>query len=241
MEIDICFSPALYPLYHHPESIVVVVDVFRATTTLATAFHNGARSIRPVATVEEAEEYKKKGWLVGAERNVKRCGFADFGNSPFDYTPESVQNKDLVFTTTNGTKAITLAKDAYRVLTGAFVNLQAVAACCMACRRNVVVLASGWEDKINIEDTLFGGALAEQLTATGNYRIAGDAAHIALDLWNEHKQHLIDYIRQTEHFRRLEENHLTGSVAYCLTLNAVSSLPVLHTEGKILLLKNFNT
>lgn len=97
MKIDVCFSPALYPVYHNPEAIVVVVDVFRATTTMAAAFSNGVRSIRPVATVEEAEAYKAKGWLVGAERNVKRCGFADFGNSPFDYTAEKVSGKDIVF------------------------------------------------------------------------------------------------------------------------------------------------
>ncbi|MDR1556293.1 MAG: 2-phosphosulfolactate phosphatase [Tannerellaceae bacterium] len=226
--IDVCFSPALYPLYHHPERIVVVVDVFRATTTMATAFHNGVRSIRPVATVEEAGRYKESGWLVGAERNVKRCDFADFGNSPFDYTAEKVGGKDLVFTTTNGTKALTLAREASGVLTGAFINLQAVASYCMERRRDVVVLASGWEDKINVEDTLFGGALTEVLTATGNYRMAGDAALIARDMWNEHRGHLASYIRQTEHFHRLEANRLADSVAYCLTLNAVSSLPLLH-------------
>ena len=117
MKIDVCFSPALYPVYHNPEAIVVVVDVFRATTTMAAAFSNGVRSIRPVATVEEAEAYKAKGWLVGAERNVKRCGFADFGNSPFDYTAEKVSGKDIVFTTNNGTRAITISKSAFRVIT----------------------------------------------------------------------------------------------------------------------------
>ena len=163
MKIDVCFSPALYPVYHNPEAIVVVVDVFRATTTMAAAFSNGVRSIRPVATVEEAEAYKAKGWLVGAERNVKRCGFADFGNSPFDYTAEKVSGKDIVFTTTNGTRAITIAKSAFRVITGAFINLQAVAGYCVCHKRDVVVLCSGWQDKVNIEDTLFGGALTDAL------------------------------------------------------------------------------
>ena len=106
LQVDVCFSPALYPVYHHPETIVVVVDIFRATTTMVTAFERGVRSIRPVATVEEAEAYKQAGWLVGAERNVKRCPFADFGNSPFDYTADKVAGKDIVFTTTNGTRAI---------------------------------------------------------------------------------------------------------------------------------------
>lgn len=94
MKIDVCFSPALYPVYHNPEAIVVVVDVFRATTTMAAAFSNGVRSIRPVATVEEAEAYKAKaGWSGGTE--CEAMWFADFGNSPFDYTAEKVSGKIL--------------------------------------------------------------------------------------------------------------------------------------------------
>ena len=95
-KIEICFSPALYPAYHNPESVVVVVDIFRATTTMVTAFSNGVSSIRPVASVEEAEAYKRQGWLVGAERNVKRCAFADFGNSPFDYPAEKVAGSGML-------------------------------------------------------------------------------------------------------------------------------------------------
>ena len=154
LQVDVCFSPALYPVYHHPEAIVVVVDIFRATTTMVTAFERGVRSIRPVATVEEAEAYKQAGWLVGAERNVKRCPFADFGNSPFDYTADKVAGKDIVFTTTNGTRAITIARAAFRVVIGAFLNLQGVADYCRCHQRNVVVLCSGWQDKVNVEDTL---------------------------------------------------------------------------------------
>jgi 2-phosphosulfolactate phosphatase len=236
MEIDVCFSPALYPLYHRPEAIVVVADIFRATTTMAAAFHAGARSIRPVATVDEARKYKEAGWLVGAERNVKRCDFADFGNSPFDYTAEKVKGQDIAFTTTNGTKAIALAQDAYRVLAGAFVNLRAVAAYCMERQKDVIALAAGWEDRVNIEDTLFGGALADVLTSGGGYRPAGDAARIARDLWDEHKGHLEAYIRQSEHYLRLEANRLNDSIPYCLTLNSLSALPVLHTEGGTLIL-----
>lgn len=82
MKIDVCFSPALYPVYHNPEAIVVVVDVFRATTTMAAAFSNGVRSIRPVATVEEAEAYKAKGWLVGAGTECEAMWFCRFRKFP---------------------------------------------------------------------------------------------------------------------------------------------------------------
>lgn len=237
MKIDVCFSPALYPVYHDPEAIVVVVDVFRATTTMAAAFRNGVRSIRPVATVEEAKTYKEKGWLVGAERNVKRCDFADFGNSPFDYTPEKVAGKDVVFTTTNGTKAITIARSAYRVITGAFINLQSVADYCLSHQRNVVVLCSGWQDKVNIEDTLFGGALVDVLIATNQYEPASDAAMIARDMWTNNKDNLLDYLVLTDHFARLKANHLEDAVPYCLTLNTAPVVPDLTVEEGSLVLR----
>ena len=237
MKIDVCFSPALYPVYHNPESIVVVVDVFRATTTMAVAFKNGVSSIRPVATVEEAKEYKEKGWLVGAERNVKRCNFADFGNSPFDYTPEKVSGKDIIFTTTNGTRAITIARSAYRVVTGAFVNLQAVADYCLFYERDVVVLCSGWQDKVNIEDTLFGGALVDVLTKTGKYEPATDAAIIARDMWTNNKEELIAYLGPTDHMARLKANDLADSVPYCLTPDSVVVVPELAIERSTLVLR----
>lgn len=237
MKIDVCFSPALYPVYHNPEAVVVVVDIFRATTTMAAAFKNGVRSIRPVATVEEAMSYKEKGWLVGAERNVKRCDFADFGNSPFDYTPEKVAGKDIIFTTTNGTRAITVAKSAYRIITGAFINLQAVADYCLLHNRDVVVLCSGWQDKINIEDTLFGGALTDTLIQTGMYEPASDTAVIARDMWTNNKENLIAYLDPTDHMARLKANHLEDAVPYCLTLDSADVVPEMTIEEGILVLK----
>ncbi|MDR1402337.1 MAG: 2-phosphosulfolactate phosphatase [Tannerellaceae bacterium] len=237
MKVDVCFSPALYPAYHNPECIVVVADIFRATTTLITAFGHGACSIRPVATVEEARAYKREGWLVGAERNVKRCDFADFGNSPFDYTPERVMGKDLVFTTTNGTKAITVAREAFRVVTGGFINLQAVADYCLQYRRDVIALAAGWQDRVNIEDTLYGGALTDVLLRTGQYQPASDAARIALDMWNARKRDLRNYMEQTDHLPRLRANNLEGSADYCLTLNSAPVVPELCMENGTPLLR----
>ena len=233
MTIDVCCSPLLYPAYHSAENVVVVTDIFRATTSIVTAFRNGAKSIRPVATVQEAQDYKAKGWLVGAERNVKRCSFADFGNSPFDYSPDRVEGKEIVFTTTNGTKAVTTARGAFRLVAGAFINLEAVAAYCLAHRRDVIVLASAWEDKVNIEDTLFGGALVASL-APHSYEPASDAARIALDLWNRHCTDLKSYLQPTDHYARLLSNGLGDSIDYCLSLNTAPIVPELQLrEGTL--------
>jgi 2-phosphosulfolactate phosphatase len=232
--VDVCFSPALYPLYRREEATVVIVDVFRATTTIAAAFAAGARSIRPVATVGEAEACKAAGWLVGAERNVRRCAFADFGNSPSDYTPDRVAGRDIAFTTTNGTRAIHCALGARRIVTGAFTCLHAVARYCTAGGRDAVVLCSGWEDRINIEDTLFGGALTEALLPAG-YRPAGDAAQIALALWQDAKADLRAFVERTEHAARLRANGLNADIPRCLTPDTLTIVPVYSAERGVLL------
>lgn len=232
MKIDICFTPALYPYYsENKDKIVVVVDIFRATTTMCAALNNGAKAIIPVASIEEAQAYKEKGYLVGAERNVKRCDFADFGNSPFDYTEDKVNNKEIVFTTTNGTQAIEMANDSEILIIGAFSNIDAVANFCFGRQKDVLVLCAGWNNRFNIEDTLFGGALAARLIDKG-YASASDAVQVALSMWKEAQPDVRSYIDRTEHIKRLEANNLQDSVEYCLTEDTVNIVPVYNRETK---------
>lgn len=227
-KVEVCFSPALYKFYtvDSPDKIVVVTDIFRATTTMCAAFKNGAKAILPVASIDEAKDYKAKGYKVGAERNVKRCDFADFGNAPTDYTKEKVEGQEIVFTTTNGTQAIDTASDANCLLVGAFSNLNAVADYCIAQNKDVMILCSGWENRFNIEDSLFGGALADVLITRGNYKSTSDATQIALSMWKEAKVSPRTYIEQSEHIKRLEANGLADSVDYCLTVDTVPLVPV---------------
>jgi 2-phosphosulfolactate phosphatase len=233
MKIDICFSPALYPYYadNNAERIIIVVDIFRATTTMCAALKNGARSIIPVASIEEAQAYKKKGFPVGAERNVRRCDFADFGNSPFDYTPEKVAGKDIVFTTTNGTQAIEAASDSHALIIGAFSNISAVTDFCIAAQKDVLVLCAGWSKRFNIEDTLYAGAIAKRLSDKG-YTYESDAVKVALAMWRDATPDLRNYINHTEHIKRLEANNLQDSVEYCLTDDLVPLVPVYDKNTK---------
>ncbi|WP_101689217.1 2-phosphosulfolactate phosphatase [Dysgonomonas massiliensis] len=226
MKIDVCFSPALYSFYTDgKDKIVVVVDIFRASTTMCTALNNGAKSIIPVASIDEAQEYKSKGYLVGAERNVKRCDFADFGNSPFDYTAEIVADKDVVFTTTNGTQAIDQASDSYCLLVGAFSNISAIADFCAEEKKDVIVLCAGWNNRFNIEDSLYGGALADLLISKG-YESSSDATTIALQMWEKAKPDIRKYMDETEHIKRLEANNLLRDAEYCLELDTVNVVPI---------------
>lgn len=232
MTVEICVSPALYPFYADSyDKVVIVVDIFRASTTMCNALKNGAKSIIPVASIDEAQAYKQKGYLVGAERNVKRCDFADFGNSPLDYTPEKVKDQDIVFTTTNGTQAIEKAAGCDCLLIGAFSNIQKIADFCLSLKKDVIVLCAGWNNRFNIEDTLFGGALAELLSEK-DYASSSDATTVALDMWKQAKPDIKKYIAKSEHIKRLEANGLLKDAAYCLELNTANIVPMYDKETK---------
>lgn len=238
MKVEVCFSPALYKYYtDSPEKIVVVTDIFRASTTMCAAFRNGAKAIIPVASIDEAKAYKEKGYKVGAERNVKRCDFADFGNAPTDYTEELVKGEEIVFTTTNGTQAINIAADdATFLLVGAFSNLNAVADFCIKQRKDVMILCAGWQNRFNIEDTLFGGALASALIENGNYSVASDATNVALSMWKEAASNPRHYVERSEHIKRLEASGLGDCVDYCLAIDTVPLVPIFDKETRKLTL-----
>lgn len=233
MTLDICPSPALYPFYRKENDTVVMVDVFRASTTICVMLNNGAAAVIPVADIDAARRYKALGYLVGAERNTRKCDFADGGNSPLDYTPEMVRGKEVVFSTTNGTQAIEAAYDCHALFVGTFANIDVVAQKCIAenCDR-VVVLCAGWNNRINIEDTLFGGAFAERLTTKTEVALQSDAVRIASELWTAAKPNPLAYVKNSEHYARLSANGLENEVAFCLRQNTVSIVPFYDTTEK---------
>lgn len=224
-KVSVCFSPALYPFYAEQDTMVVIVDIFRATTSICSAFYNGAKSVRTVASVQEAKILKSQGYLVAAERNVKKCDFADFGNSPFDFTAEKVADKEIIFTTTNGTQAVEIALDADEIIIGAFSNIESLFYYCLNSKKNVLILCSGWNNRFCIEDTLFAAALTEKLLATNQFEYKSDAVKVTLDLWSVAKKNLKTYICDSEHYGRLKNNGLENSVDYCLTENTTPLVP----------------
>jgi len=232
MIVDIAPSPALYPYYRQDNDTVIVVDIFRASTTMCRMLHNGATAIIPVAEIEEAMRFKSDGYLVGAERHTRKCDFADFGNSPFDYTPERVAGREVVFTTTNGTMAIREGANAQELLIGSFSNIGALCRYCIEHAERIVVLCAGWNNRINLEDTIFGGALLERLSACGKVTIGSDAARVAQLLWLEAKADPMGFLMESEHYGRLIANGAEGDAAYCLSSDTVEIVPIYNRMDK---------
>ena len=229
-KIEVCFSPALYPYYENPEAIVIVTDILRASSAICTAFMNGVDRIIPVKTLEEAKEWKSKGYKVAAERDGLVKDFADFGNSPFNFTPERVQSQHIVYSTTNGTQAVQLASSGHKVLIGAFLNISALCDYSTASARDVIVLCAGWKNKFNLEDTLFAGAVTEKLLQNGNFETVCDSAIASQDLWNIAKTDLLRYVDKSAQRHRLKKNGLDDVIEYCLTADLTRIIPVLKND-----------
>ncbi len=231
ISLSLCPSPALYSYYKTDSEAytVVIVDIFRAGTTITTALMNGAVGIVPIAGIEEAEAYARNGYLVGGERGTKRLPFARFGNAPEEYTREAVDGKTIVLSTTNGTRAADIASGASHVIIGAFINLDAVARYCIARHLPVMVLASGWQNRMSTEDCLFAGALAATIVRLGEAVECEDGAAAYYELWRSYDTHekLTAYLSGRDHYGRLRANSLEKSVPYCTSLNLTDIVPEL--------------
>ncbi|MBK8808355.1 MAG: 2-phosphosulfolactate phosphatase [Bacteroidales bacterium] len=232
--VEVCLSPAIFEYHKKNDSVVVVVDVLRATTSICEAFRNGIKSIIPVATESLASDYKNKGFIVAAERNGIPLEFADFGNSPFNFSQNNVKGKVVVFTTTNGTKTIQLASSCLHVLIGSFINYSALCNLLLALDKDVIILCAGWKNRINIEDSVFAGAVVDFLLQSNKFSTICDSAIITQEMWSNNKEHLEKYIHKSAQNQRLKKNNIDDSIPYCLSLNKTDLIPV-YKNGEIVL------
>ena len=227
--LQVCLTPALFDLYADKKSIVVVVDVLRATSSMCIAFEQGVEKMIPVSTVEEALEYRNNGlnYILAAERNGIPVKSFDFGNSPQVYMNMNVEGRTVVMTTTNGTKSINIAKKDHDVAIGSLLNLDAISKWLIAQDRDVIVFCAGWKNKFNLEDTLFAGALAEQLIASGLYDNSCDAVQASKVLWEQAKDDVYGFLKNSSHRKRLAKLDIDSDVHFCLKANQTTKIPLL--------------
>jgi len=176
-----------------------------------------------------------KGFLLAAERNGEVVEGYDFGNSPFSYTADKVAGKTVVLTTTNGTKALHLAKKAHQVVIGSFLNLQSLCEWIKLQDRNVLLLCAGWKDQFNLEDTLFAGAVVQQLRSS--FELYDDASVAAEDLYTLAKDNLRAYVGKSSHSHRMVALNIEEDVKFCLQLNICEAIPVLVGDSLVALEK----
>ena len=232
-------SPALLHLYDVNNTIVVVIDVLRATSTIATVLFNGAREIIPVDSVERCIQLGKElECITAGERDGQVAPGLQYGNSSFEYPREFIADKTLVLTTTNGTKLLhmALAKGAREIITGSFLNLSAVCDHLIAMKKNVILGCAAWKDRVNMEDTLFAGAVVSRVQE--HFQINCDSSRLAENLYNVARDDMFDFMKRNDasHYHRLINFGLERDIRHCLTPDQANILPE-YCNGKLVIQK----
>jgi 2-phosphosulfolactate phosphatase len=227
-DLEICFTPAVFEAHADKEAVVVVIDVLRATSSICTAFANGVKEIIPVATVEEARELKGRGYLLAAERDGFVLDFADFGNSPYNFTTDKVRGKSVAYSTTNGTGIMKRAAECHDVVIGSYLNFSALCRWIEEQDRKVVIVCAGWKTRFSLEDAVCSGAMAERLLQGGRFSTQCDSVHAATDLWKAAKEDLMGYIEKAAQRSRLRDKGLDDCLEYCHTFDVTDVIPILR-------------
>lgn len=209
--------------------VAIIVDTLRATTTIATALEAGCLEVIPVLTPEEAIEMRERlgddRVLLGGERGAVKIPGFDLGNSPLEYTPEVVQGKRIIITTTNGTRAIKRAAMARLPLLAALVNAPAAAAAAAEAGGDVTILCAGTKDRFSLEDFLTAGLLVSELQKRADY-ILRDGAWAARELYCLYQDHLPQVLKNSLHGRQLLELGFEADLDYSTQIGLLTAVPV---------------
>ena len=234
-KLEVCLSPALLHLYDTNNCNVVIIDIFRATSTITAALHNGAACVIPVASVEECIVIGNQtpNSITAGERDGKVATGLAYGNSPFEYPADFINGKTLVLTTTNGTKLLHMVKGASNIIIGSFLNLDAVIDFLKKDDKPVILGCAAWKDRFNLEDTLFAGAVANALQQ--DFTINCDSARAAIHLHEASKGEYLAFLKNSSHYNRLSGYGLIKDLEYCTSTNLHPIVPILQGDQLVAL------
>ena len=235
--IETCFSPSMLHLYSIENKIVVIIDIFRATSTIAAALHNGAKEIIPIDSVQKCIDMgiENPAAITAGERDGKVAPGLQHGNSPLEYPSEFIKDKTLLLTTTNGTRLLYMCTKADEIITGSFLNLEAVCQYLISQKKDVLLACASWKDRYNLEDSLFAGAVYSQVKK--HFNMNCDSTRAAHHLYSLAKNDLYSFIQDSAHFIRLSAFNLQYDMEYCCKINEHNVL-VKFVDGKLVVCKD---
>lgn len=235
MKLDLLFLPSEVTDSQLENKLVIVIDVLRASSTIATALHNGAKDIIPAESQESATRLmqdigRKYVLLCGERRGVKIEGF-DLGNSPFEYTDSQIRDKTLIFSSTNGSRAIVKAASASQVIIGCFLNLNFVLDyACQTQFEEVALLCSGKEERFSLEDSVCAGMMVSQLKEkTKDHIELSDSAWAGFHIYNQYNRDILKMLTLSSHGKYLIGLGFHEDLAFCSQVDSLPIVPVLET------------
>jgi len=234
MKIDIAFLPKDASGINLSSTVCIVLDIFRATTSIVTSIANGCKAMIPAVSIEDAQALagqRNSALFAGERQSIKIDGY-DFGNSPFDFSQEKVKDQHIIITTTNGTIAIKAATGAYRTLIGSFLNAEAVCEQAEEYGKDILIICAGTDGLFSLEDTLCAGLLVQLLTKKGQ-GVMTDSAQGALLMYHAVKDKLVETAVNSRNGKRLCELDRMDDILYCFQRDLLTIVPE-YSNGMIL-------
>jgi 2-phosphosulfolactate phosphatase len=221
--LTVCYLPSQWRSFDFSSSACAVIDVIRATSTIAAALASGASGITPVASVAEAEQLKARHpvALLAGERHGQALPGFDLGNSPRDVTPERVGGRPIILTTTNGTQALAACRGARAVVTASLLNLAATAAKLRELGPPWTILCAGYEGDFGLDDAIVAGALAEALGEPDPF----------VALYRSVRSDLATVLLKSSAGQELVKIGLEGDIPFCAELDRFSVVPMMSNDG----------
>lgn len=231
MQVFIYHTPELTPVHTLPDC-AVVIDVLRATTTIATALNAGAEAVQTFSDLKTlmqvSDTWQPEKRLRAGERGGAKVEGCDLGNSPLDCTPDLMKGRRLFISTTNGTRALQRVEESPIVITAAMINRQAAVNYLLYRQPDTVwIVGSGWEGGYSLEDTACGGAIANALQEqSGQMAIGNDEVIASIALYRQWQNDLLGMFHSCSHGQRLLRLHCQEDLKYCANIDSLDVLPI---------------
>lgn len=241
---EVFFTPAQVDELYLRNKNAIVVDVLRASTTIATALFHGAKEIIPVATVESAVKVSGSLFgdvtLRGGERNGKVIEGFNLGNSPREYTEEAVKGKTIIYTTTNGSAAMVKGRYAKNLVIAGFTNLSKVVAFLKGLKEDFVIVCAGKQNDFSLEDAVCAGMVLSKLGKSFRNSALDDSGKAAVSLFEDYGKNIVSMLQETDHGKFLIDIGFEEDLKICGKVDSIPVLPVM-TGNVIKLVKDTRT
>jgi len=231
VRVDVVFGGTTLTTSDVAGRVVAVIDVLRASSSIAIALANGARAVIPLespdAVVTRAKAFERSDVKLAGERRMLPIDGFDLGNSPLEFTREAIEGKTVLLTTTNGTPAITNTSGARDVVIASYVNYTAVLTMLRTALRggtDITLVCAGRERMFALEDAGCAGRYVSNVTKRLTGITLNDAAQACLLLDRKYGDQITKLFEASEHGRALHDAGFGADLVACA---AVDSYPVI--------------
>ncbi|MGL4990930.1 MAG: 2-phosphosulfolactate phosphatase [Sarcina sp.] len=236
MKIDVVISADHIKQEYLKEKSVVIIDVLRATSVITTALANGAKEVIPTLTVEEAFEKKKEVGersLLAGERQAKRIEGFELSNSPLEFTKDKVKDKTIILSTTNGTRALTLANTGDRIFIASILNAKAIAKKLIEIGKDIVIINAGTNGNFSTDDFICCGYIISEIKNSTSCNLT-DIARVSMDIYDNNSD-IEEYIKNATHYGVLLSLGLEEDIYYCCKKDLFDIVPE-YIDGRLKIL-----